>query len=291
MFKAVPGQDRVALFQVQLHLFFQAVFLQEAVTGCGVIIILVLGRFLRFRFHQDRTLEADPVLVLDHHVQEATHVVQLLRQVGVQQGFIALAPAPKDVVLPAHLVRGVHAAFHGGGGEGEDLGVGVGRGTRHPAAVAEHVGSAPEQLDAGLRLLFRHVIGDLVQRFQVVGEIAGFRADIGIVPAVERHAQRLEHLEGDIGLDAGGLHRILRVPGAFEGLPAKRIAAFPGEAVPPGHGKAQVIFHALAKNDFVLVVMAIAVFDVGIGANVGDGGNILEEIGHVRSLMAAWAAR
>ena len=74
-----------------------------------------------------------------------------------------------------------------------------------------------------------------------------------------RHTQRREHLESHIGLEFGSVHRVAHPvgePGALKGLPAKRIAARPGEGVPVGDGKAQVIFHALACHHLVRVIVA-----------------------------------
>ena len=74
--------------------------------------------------------------------------------------------------------------------------------------------------------------------------------------AVERHAEDLEHLEGDVGLQLGMIHRVAE-PGPLEGLAAERIAARPGKGVPIGDGKAQMVFHPLAQDHFVRVVVAV----------------------------------
>jgi hypothetical protein len=52
-----------------------------------------------------------------------------------------------------------------------------------------------------------------------------------------------------------------------------------------------VILHPLAEHEFVLVVVAVAELDIAVGADIGDGGNVLEEIGKGRVPMADWAAR
>ena len=61
----------------------------------------MLGWLLRLWLDQDRALEADLVLVFDHHVQEAAHLVQFTLQIGVEQGFIALATTPEHIVFAA----------------------------------------------------------------------------------------------------------------------------------------------------------------------------------------------
>jgi membrane protein len=68
VFERMAGKDRVALFDIHLHLVLQPEILEEAVNRRHIVIILVLGRFLRLRLDQDRALEADLVLVFDHHV-------------------------------------------------------------------------------------------------------------------------------------------------------------------------------------------------------------------------------
>jgi hypothetical protein len=97
--EGVAGQDRVALLDIDLDLVFQAVALEETVNGGHVEIVLVLGRLLRLRLDQDRALEADLVLVIDDHGEEAAELVELALEVGVEQGLVAFAAAPEHVVL------------------------------------------------------------------------------------------------------------------------------------------------------------------------------------------------
>ena len=151
MLEGMAGKDRMALLDIDLHLVFETVVLEEAVDRRDVVVVLVLGRLLRLRLDQDRALEADLVLVFDDHVEEAAELVEFLLQVGVEQRLIAFAAAPENVVLAAELLRRIHAGLHRRRGEGEDVRIRIGGGTRHVAAVGEEVGRAPEQLDAGRR--------------------------------------------------------------------------------------------------------------------------------------------
>ena len=130
---------------------------------------------------------------------------------------------------------------------GEHVRIGIGRRARHEAAVREQVGRAPQQLDAGLLLLVGEDVGDLVEARRALGEVLALRPHVGVVEAVEGHAEQREHLEGDVGLQLGQLHRVAE-PGPLEGLAAERIAARPGEGVPVGDGEAQMILHALAER-------------------------------------------
>ena len=94
MFKAVSCQCGVVVFDVDLDLFFETITAQEAIDRGYVVIVLVLGGFARFGFDQDAALEADFVFVFHHHVHKAAHLVQLLANARVQQGFVALTATP-----------------------------------------------------------------------------------------------------------------------------------------------------------------------------------------------------
>ena len=280
----------MALFDVRLHFLFQTEILEKAVNRGDVVVILVFGGFLRLWLDQDRALEADLVLVVDDLLQETARVGAFGLEIGVQQRLIPLAPAPQDVVLPAKFHRRVHVRLHGGGGIGVDVGVGVGGRARHPAAVRKEVRGAPQQFGFVAGLLVGEVIDNLVQIALGIGKGLPLRPRVGVVEAVERLAKDIEHLERHVGLEFRQRHGVAE-PGAVKGLPAERVAAGPGEAVPVGHGKSQVIFHALAEDHLVGVVMAEGEF-IGAGRPFKlDGGDAFEKIGHNRSLMAVCAAR
>ena len=126
--------------------------------------------------------------------------------------------------------------------------------------------------------LLTDVIGDLIQGCQIVGKVALFGTHIRIMPAEKRHVQQIEHLKGHIRLHLGAAHIILGMPGANEGLAAKRIAALPGEAVPIGNGKAQMILHPFAHDHFIGVVVAEG---HGVGAVrtfIFDGRDAVEKL-------------
>ena len=84
-----------------LTLFSKIVGLEHPVDRADVEIVLVLGRLLRLRLDQDRALEADLLLVLDDHRQEAAELRQLALHVGVEERLVTLAPAPQNVVRAA----------------------------------------------------------------------------------------------------------------------------------------------------------------------------------------------
>lgn len=181
MLEGVAGKDRVALLDIELHLVFKAVLLEEAIDGRDVIIILMLGRLLRLRLDQDRALVADLVLVFDDEVEEAAELVELAADIGVEQCLVTFAAAPQHVVFAAELLRGIDAGLHRRGCKSEDVGIRIGRSARHIAAVGEEVRRAPEQLGAGCCLLLGEIIDDLVEVFSVLGESLAFRTHVGVM--------------------------------------------------------------------------------------------------------------
>jgi len=141
----------------------------------------------------------------------------------------------------------------------------------------------PEQLGAGCGLLLGEIIDDLVEVFGVLGEILALRTHVGVMEAVVGRAEQREEFEGDVGLELGGLHRVLE-PGTQEGLAAEGVAARPCEGVPIGHRKAQMVFHAFAHDDLVRLVIAEGQRIGAVGAFVFHFLDIAEKSGaHVGS--------
>src|SRR5438067_485159 len=131
MMEGVAGEDGVVLLDVELDVVQKVVALEETVTGGDVEIILMLGRLLRLGLDQDRALEADLVLVLDDEREEAAELIELALEIGVEQGLVALAPAPEHIVLAAEPVRHFERRADLARGIGEYLGVWIGRSARH----------------------------------------------------------------------------------------------------------------------------------------------------------------
>ena len=144
-----------------------------------------------------------------------------------------------------HLRRGV----------GEDIRVGIGGGARHVAAVGEEVRGSPEKLDLRLLHLLREDVGDLAHVLVRLGEPRSFRRDVAVVEGEEGNAEKLEHLEGDIGLELRLLH-VVAEPRPDEGRAAERVGAGPGEGVPVANGEAEMVLHPLAHHFPVRVVVA-----------------------------------
>ncbi len=135
VFEGMAGQNGVALFDIDLHFLVQPVLLQEGVDGGDVVIILMLGGFLRLRLDQDRAFETDLVFVFHHQIEETTELIQLALHIGVQQGLITFTTAPENIVRTAEFLGGIQAGLHRCCRIGKDIRVGVGGGTGHEATV------------------------------------------------------------------------------------------------------------------------------------------------------------
>ena len=249
----------------------------------------MLGWFLRLGLDEYGALEADLVLVFDNHFEKSTHMVQFEGQVGVQQGFITFASTPQDIVLPAELVRCIDAGFHRGSSVGKDLGIGVGRCACHPSAVAEEVRGPPQHTCSRCFNFFADVVGDLIKRAKVFGKTAAFGADIRIMPAKEGLAENLEELESGIGLEASAVHAVLGKPRTGKRRSSKLILTFPGKAVPIGDRKPQMVFHALAEDHFIGIIVSKLESVGAVGSRKSDPLDILKKSGAHRSFLSFWS--
>ena len=252
----VARQRGVVGFNVHFNLFFQTELLQEAIHRRHVVVILMLGRFLRFRLDQQRAAEANFVLVVDNHLHKAANLLALLTQIGVEQSFIAFTPAPEDIVFAAQLMRGVHCRHHLRGRPAKHFRIRVGCRTRAVAWVSEAVCRAPEQLHAALLLLCRQYIHHLRKVVQILFQRCAFRRHVDVMEAVVRHIQLVEELKRHIGFalcQFDGLTRLL--PWAVKGAHAEHIGTVPAEGMPVTGGKAQMIFHALTQHQLIRVVV------------------------------------
>ncbi len=201
-------------------------------------------------------VEADPVLVLRDQRQEARQLGLLAREVGVEQRLVALAAAPQHVVHPAQPLGGLEHHLDLRRGVLEHVGIRVRRGAGRVARVAEQVRGAPQQLRPGAR----HVPLDVGEHGLEVrprlGEARPLRRHVPIVEAEERRAELLDELEGRIDLVPGGSHRVVRgrQPGSVEGPGAEHVGPGPVEGVPQADRDAEVVLHALARDEAVRLV-------------------------------------
>lgn len=71
----VTRQRGVVGFDIQFDLFFQTELLEESVYGRRIVIVLVLGRFLRLRLDKQSATETGFVFVFHDQLHEATNLL------------------------------------------------------------------------------------------------------------------------------------------------------------------------------------------------------------------------
>ena len=280
MVEAVPGQGGVVGLQVEPHLALQTVPGQEPGDRGHVVVVLVLGRLGRLGLDQDGAGEPDPVLVLHHQVEEAGQLGLLAGEVGVEQGVVALAATPQHVVRPAHPVGRLQHVAHLGGGHGEDLGVGVGRGTGGVARVGEQVRRPPQQSDAGPlhvaelpRRPWRRAGRTSRRTCPPRGRCPGRGSRRTAPPAWPRTRRRPPSWSGPPHRVPGRL-----VPGPVQCPLAEHVGTGPHEAVPEADGQPEVVLHAPASHHTVGVVPPVAERVVTVRSGVGDRPHRGEEL-------------
>src|SRR5207245_259780 len=183
--EAVAGEGRVVCLEIEAVLIRESVTLKEAHDRRGVVVVLVLGRFLWLRLDEERSLETDAVLVLRDHRKEARELRLLAPEVGVEERLVTLAPAPENVVRSLEAIRHLEHRLHLRGGVGEHRGIGVRSGARRVAGVAKEVRGAPEEPRSGARHVLRDRLDTRVEvraRFRVG---AALRRDVAIVTREE----------------------------------------------------------------------------------------------------------
>ena len=276
--KAVAGQCGVVRLDIQLHFLFQPIGDQEGVDGLDIVVVLVLGGFVRFRLDQNGSGKADLVLVLHDHLQEAAELRLLLLEIGIQQGIVALSSAPQNVVLAAETLRQFDAVPHLSCGKPKHIRIRVGSRAGHISRVAEEIRRAPEQPHSSGRHLLLDAIADPREILDVLADGVSLCHHIRIVKAEVRQAQPGEELESFIQLEFRMclIHRPT-VPGTVERAGPEHVGALVAERVPVADRHSKMVFHPLAEDDAILVVVAIGKRVLGRGAfklNRWDAGEI-----------------
>jgi hypothetical protein len=264
----------------------QPVALQECIDGRHVAIVLMLGRLEGLRLDENRALEAEAMLVFDHHGEKTPIVIEFAAQVGIQQRVVALATAPEHIVLAAEPVRGLEASAYLGGCEGKHFRVRAGGCTARVARVAEQVRGAPQQAHAAGGHLLGHRGLDGLEVSIVFGERLGARHGIDIVEREVGRTEPRQKIEGGFELGAGHLRRYNPAqPWSWQRTGAEDIRARPVEGMPVAHRAAQPLGHGLALHEALgiiglegEIVAAVRSFetdrcDVGEKAHGGDSWN------------------
>ena len=196
------------------------------------------------------------MLVLRDQAQEPRQLGLLARQVGVEEGLVALPASPQDVVRAVEPLGRLQHGLDLRGRVGEHVRIGIGGRTGRVARMAEQVGGSPQEPGARARHVALRLPHHRVEVRPRLREGAPLRRDVAIVEAVERHAQLGDELEGRLQLRRRGRHRVgSRVkPRPVERSRAEHVGAGPVEGVPQAHRDPELVLHPLAEHQAIGVV-------------------------------------
>ena len=262
----------------------QVVLAQEVQAGSGIRIVLVSGGLTRLRLDVELAGEADLLLVIHSHVQQAGKVIDLTLHVGVPERGVAFAATPEGVAFTTEAMRDVHGLLHLSGGIGEHASVRACRCTLAIARMGEEAGSAPEKLLAGLLLCFFKFVSDGVKGGIALGQRGEFGGHVTVMPAVVVHAELVHELKA-------GPHAALRIgdgvaaviPRALGGAATERIGQRVAHGVPVGDRKAHLRAHRFATDDFVRVVVLEGESVAALGSFVLNFRDVRESVVHGRT--------
>ena len=287
--EAVTGERRVVRLDVDGVLTLEPVRDQEAVDRRDVVVVLVLGGLHRLGFDEELAPEPDPVLVLGDEMQELGELGALPSKVRVEEGVVPLPATPQDVVLAAEALGDLQHVLDLRGGEGEDLGIGIGGRARLVARVGEQVGGPPEQADAGPLLVAGGIVRQRVEVRTERREARAFRGDVPIVEAVVRDAELREELERDGHLRPRRRHLVALAvePGPVHRARPEHVDTRPGERMPEAHARPQVVLHPRAEHEPIRLVHLERERIGRVEATEGDRPSHVrkEVIHHARSLL------
>jgi hypothetical protein len=220
-------------------------------------------------------------------LQEAGEVVELALHVGVVEVAVPFAATPEGVAFEPPSSRVTSIAFftcaphrrrrrHSGWWRRRGI-----------AFVAEEVGGAPEQLDAGAVLLFLQHLDHSIEVLVALGQGLAFGGDIAVVEAVEADAQFLQELESDADTLLSHLDAVGAIfPGTHGTAWTERISPGATEGMPVGDGEAEPVVHGLAFDDFVRLIVLEAERILAGGAFVLNLRGYFGKVSH--GFLFAW---
>merc|ERR1712224_1031328 len=90
---------------IELEVVLQAIRVQETNDSLRIIIILVGSGFSGLWFDEQLIIGTNLFLVVDGHLQECCHVINLIANLRIQWGHVTLTAAPENMVLPIKFFR------------------------------------------------------------------------------------------------------------------------------------------------------------------------------------------
>ena len=271
MFEGVSGQSRMVRLYIDLEMLIQVMRAQETQHRGRVKVILVLRRFMRLGLDQELALETDLLLVVNCQLKKLRKLFLLLAQLGVEQRFISLAPAPEDVVFAAQFVGRVDRMLQLRRSISKDMNIRIGARSVSVARIGKKIGRAPKQFQPRILLHFFRQPDDVLEVFARLREIGPLGSDIPIMKTIVGHAELLAEFEI-------GLQRLLRHLQRRAGIPlahprpgTKHIRARAFQRVPIGHREAKMFGHRLAPH-LLLGIKPFKSERISAGASLkGDG--------------------
>ena len=101
VFECMTGQGCVVHFNIHLEILFQAMSLQETDNCFGIHIVLVLGRFHRFRFNEESTGESLCTGIVTSDGQHLSQMFLFTLLVSIEQAHVTFTTAPEHIVSTA----------------------------------------------------------------------------------------------------------------------------------------------------------------------------------------------
>ena len=129
----------------------------------------MLGRFFRLRLDIKLPFETNRLLVRYGEVEKFCQMFLLPFHVGVEQGHVAFATAPKGVAFAAQFMCHFHRLLHLTGSERKHIGIATRAGTVDKARMRKRIRRAPKQFHAGAFLFFFQYFRDCVEILVCLG--------------------------------------------------------------------------------------------------------------------------
>src|SRR5687768_8633955 len=108
----MTGERRVIGLDVELEMLLESVRAQKCDPARDIEVVLMLRRLLGLRLDEKLDFEANRFRVVHGHVKKRAEMILLTLEVGVEQGLVAFAAAPENVVLTAKLLRDFECLLH-----------------------------------------------------------------------------------------------------------------------------------------------------------------------------------
>ena len=269
VFNGMTSQSRVVGFDVHLDVVFQTVGAEEVNARGRIKVVLMLGRFLRFGFKVELTLESDFLGVINRHVHEDCQMIQLALHVGVEPGHVSFSTAPEHVAFSAQFFGNFNSLFNLSGCVSEGISMAGSCCAMHESGIAEQIRRTPKELFAGTSHFVFEDLDDFVQIGVGFLERVAFRSNVAIMEAEIRHLQLFQHFKEDGNAFLSVRDAIAAiVPRHVHRRGAKRVRTIGSHTVPEGSAEPQMIFHRFAFDEFVWIIIAERQIVVRIGSFV-----------------------